>query len=402
LDLQSKAIEEGTAMAVATEEIHCARLRDRIQNSLRKQGFVLRNNELLLPDHADKDTLRNLHALAVQSRIEQARPGLERHEPRLLRHIASGAEVVPERISPRLVEVEMGTENELLFRYARLHWSIPVSAGYGRRIRFLVIDDSNDRLIGIIGLGDPVYSLKPRDEWIGWSRDAKRQHIRDVMDAFVLGAVPPYSQLLCGKLVALLVASDEVREAVTRKYWGRHSWISETKHEGRLALITTTSALGRSSLYRRIRFENTPIYISVGFTRGSGEFQFANGVFEDLRRFAVDHCDATAKDARWGNGFRNRREWIRKALPKLGLPSDLVYHGIAREILVIPILDNAAGVLRGEESILQWRCRPACKLFAWFRERWLLPRARCDQRYRSFEPESYRLWRRRHKDSHAH
>jgi uncharacterized protein DUF4338 len=106
-------------MAVATEEIHCARLRDRIQNSLLNQGFVLRNNELLLPDHADKDTLRNLHALAVQSRIEQARPALERHEPRLLRHIASGAEVVPERISPRLVEVGPGTENELLFRYAR-------------------------------------------------------------------------------------------------------------------------------------------------------------------------------------------------------------------------------------------------------------------------------------------
>ncbi len=57
-------------MAVATEEIHCAWLRDRIQNSLRKQGFVPRNNELLLPDNADKNTLRNLHALAVQSRIE--------------------------------------------------------------------------------------------------------------------------------------------------------------------------------------------------------------------------------------------------------------------------------------------------------------------------------------------
>ncbi|MGH8472355.1 MAG: Druantia anti-phage system protein DruA [Gammaproteobacteria bacterium] len=98
-----------------------------------------------------------------------------------------------------------------------------------------------------------------------------------------------------------------MRDAVTRKYRGRHSWISETKHEGRLVLITTTSALGRSSLYRRIRFEDSPIYISVGFTRGSGEFQFANGVSEDLRRFAVDRCDATAKDARWGKGFRNRR-----------------------------------------------------------------------------------------------
>ncbi|MGH8472133.1 MAG: Druantia anti-phage system protein DruA, partial [Gammaproteobacteria bacterium] len=34
------------------------------------------------------------------------------------------SEVVPEQISPRVVEVEAGTQNELLFRYARLHWSI--------------------------------------------------------------------------------------------------------------------------------------------------------------------------------------------------------------------------------------------------------------------------------------
>ena len=37
--------------------------------------------------------------------------------------------------------------------------------------------------------------------------------LRNVMDAFVLGAVPPYRELLCGKLVAMLAASDEVRDA---------------------------------------------------------------------------------------------------------------------------------------------------------------------------------------------
>jgi len=68
--------------------------------------------------------------------------------------------------------------------------------------------------------------------------------LHHALDAFVLGSVPPYSSLLCGKLIALLVASDEVREAFRRKYGGRSSVITERTLDGSLALITTTSATG--------------------------------------------------------------------------------------------------------------------------------------------------------------
>ncbi|MCX8086374.1 MAG: DUF4338 domain-containing protein [Rhodocyclaceae bacterium] len=75
----------------------------------------------------------------------------------MLAHLANGRELDPARIAPRLVEVERETTGELLFRYARLHWSIPVSAGYGRRLRFLVWDDGHDRLMGILNSrGDPA------------------------------------------------------------------------------------------------------------------------------------------------------------------------------------------------------------------------------------------------------
>jgi hypothetical protein len=300
--------------------------------------------------------------------------------------------VKPERISPRLVEVEPGTEDEFLFRYARLHWSIPVSAGYGRRLRFLVYDDSNGKLVGLFGLGDPVFSLGPRDRWIGWNHEAKRRRLRCVMDAFVLGAVPPYSQLLCAKLVALLATSDEVRHAFRRKYGGRSSFIGRKPLDGRLALITTTSALGRSSIYNRLRFGESPAFESVGFTLGSGEFHFTNGVYRDLRDYAVRRCEPTAKHERWGEGFRNRRELLRKVLPLLGLSRELVYHGIRREIFVAPLARNSAAFLRGEHDRLRWHRRPAKEIFEWFRERWLLPRAARDERYRTFDPATYRLW----------
>ena len=247
------------------------------------------------PDPRDKSKLRGLHREAVKHKVERSRPGLERHENRLLKYIAAGGDVVPERIRPQLVLVQPGSEDELLFRYARLHWSIPVSAGYGRRIRYVVYDESNEKLIGLFGLSDPIFSLGPRDRWIGWNLEAKKSWLQCVMDLFVLGAVPPYSRLLCGKLIALLATSRAVQEEFHRKYGDKRSYINRKPLDGRLALLTTTSALGRSSLYNRLRYKKRNVFESIGTTRGSGDFHFSNGFYNDLRQFAVEHCDATAK-----------------------------------------------------------------------------------------------------------
>jgi hypothetical protein len=215
--------------------------------------------------------LRRLHTLAVRSRLERAKKGLERHEAALLARFAAGPEVDPARMQPRLVQVRPRTPDELLFRYACLHWSIPVSSGYGRRLRFLVVDGHNGKLMGLFGLGDPVFSLAPRDRWVGWDKEGRRARLRHVLDAFVPGAAPPYSFLLGGKLLALLAASGEVREAFRQKYAGRASCIGARTSDGSLALLTTTSALGRSSLYNRLSFRERLLYQRVGFTRGTGD-----------------------------------------------------------------------------------------------------------------------------------
>lgn len=369
-------------------------LRTQIIQSLLAQGFRIENDAIFPPKNLSKDKIRQIHQTAVKYRIERARKALFRKEPELLRYIASGKEVVPKKMAPRIVEVLPGSTEELLFRYASLHWSIPVSSGYGRRLRFLVIDEYNGKLIGLIGLGDPVYSLRPRDEWVGWTMLNRKERLRNVMDAFVLGAVPPYSFLLCGKLVAMLAASDTIRYAFKRKYGGKSSVIRRETHDGRLAMLTTTSALGRSSVYNRLRFRDRLLYLSVGFTRGSGEFHFANGLYGAISAFAEEHCDPTAKQGQWGTGFRNRREVIRKCLRALGLPSDWLYHGIEREVFVIPLARNTRQFLRGEHSRLLWHQQTETQMCEYFRERWMLPRVRRDQRYHDFDPESYRLWNR--------
>jgi uncharacterized protein DUF4338 len=361
--------------------------------SLDAQGFRFNGGILAGPESNQKEALRRLHCSSVRHRKDIARAGLQRHEDRLLRYLASGSEIDPERIQPRLVEVQPDSENELLFRYARLHWSVPISAGYGRRLRYVIYDDTNGKLIGLFGLGDPVFNLAPRDRWIGWDGEARRARLQCAQDLFVLGAVPPYSSLLCGKLIAVLATSREVQEAFRRKYEGQTALISAKPLDGRLALLTTTSALGRSSLYNRIYYAEDLTFQSVGFTKGSGEFHFANGLYTKLRKLALDRCYATAKNASWGVGFRNRREVIRKALPLLGLSPDLLYHGIEREVFVAPLGHNARSFLRGDEDDFCAYAYSANDIFAWFRDRWLLPRSRRDQRYKLFDKEEYRIWK---------
>lgn len=373
-------------------------LREAVLESLRNQGFEIQDGAIVPPTELGKDALRALHAGAVAHLVEKARHNLIRHETRLLGHLADGAMLDPSKIKPRLVRVERGTEQELLFRWARLHWSVPTSAGYGRRLRFLVIDEHNEKLIGLIGLGDPVMSLGPRDRWIGWDRKTREAGLRPVLDAHVLGAVPPYSHLLAGKLVALLATSVEVRAAFAAKYAGRATVISGAENDGQLALITTTSALGRSSMYNRLRYRPNAaqrgrlVFEPVGFTQGTGQFQFANGLYGALTEYALANVQPTAKSQKWGSGFRNRREVVTKSLISLGLNPEALYSGVVRQALCAPLAANTVEFLRGEDRALQPFQDTADELAEFWRKRWLLGRAERDGSFREFEPSSWQLW----------
>jgi hypothetical protein len=367
-------------------------IRARILKSLRRQGFRLKSGRLSLPEEVDKDWLRRLHIEAVTHKRENGKHALGRKEKELLRWIANGSEVIPQLIKPALVEVLPGTIEELLFRYACLHWSIPVSSGYGRRLRYVVIDQANDKLIGLIGLGDPVFALAPRDNWIGWNAEQRRSGLHHVLDAFVLGAVPPYSHLLCGKLVAMLAASREVTKRFQQKYGGQQALISHAERSGEVALITTTSALGRSSLYNRLTFWTDLMFIPVGFTRGSGEFQFLNGLYDEMGEFATKRLTPTAKNEFWGSGFRNRREVVQKCIHAAGLHQDLLYHGVQREVFIVPTARNSAEFLRGDDPTLHHYERTVPSISEWFRERWLLGRAERTSSYQEFTRASYSLW----------
>lgn len=371
------------------------KLRSAIRRSLRAQGFNVVGNRVSFRQRRDKRSIRKRNEHAVEKRILLAEDALAHDEEKLLAYIASGGEVDPTQIKPKLRQVEPDTIESKLFRYACLHWSIPVSEGYGRRLRFLIFDESNGKLMGLFALGDPVYSIKARDEWIGWDSKAKAERLYHVMDAYVLGAVPPYSRLLAGKLVALATVCNEVRKVFAQRYTNRKTLISGKKRGPHLALVTTTSALGRSSLYNRVKYKNRLVFQSVGFTGGWGEFHFSDGVYEDLSEFAKRHCVPSEKKTQWGNGFRNRRELVQKVLFKLGFPKAMLNHGIQRELFVAPLAANTVEFLCGEEGPLRYRRLSFGKAVEFWRRRWLIPRAERDDSFREFNREEWRLWKTR-------
>lgn len=361
-------------------------LRHKLHEHLIALGFSKNCRGYFIGSRLTKDKIRSLHSPHRQQTIEKNKAFIEEYGAELLEHFASGKDIRPTAIDPEIVEVFPGSVDSRLFRYASLLWSIPVSQGFGRRLRFLVRDRHNDRLIGLFALGDPVFNLSARDEWIGWSHQDRAKRLRHVMDAYVVGAVPPYSQLIGGKMIASLMASTEVIEAYTRKYSGQTTLIGNRNRCAALVLLTTTSALGRSSLYNRLALPTGHKFLHIGTTKGFGHFHLSGSIFESLRAYlqSTDHPYASGHS--YGMGPNWRLRVIRAALEQLGVDGDSVMrHGIGREVYALPIADNWKGVLLGRESAVAFRGLTVADIATYCLRRWIVPRARRDQRYRNFD-----------------
>lgn len=344
-------------------------------------GFTFDGDQVTPPAYTDKESIRRMYLADRKRFVEERTELLQRLERRALPFFATGREVVPPAVHPRIELVTSRLQSDI-FRYASLLWSIPVSTGYGRRMRFLIFDDSNEKLIGLLGLADPVYCLAVRDSWIGWADKDKRRRLWHVMDAFVLGAVPPYNYLLGGKLVAILATSNIVREHFIARYKGRPSTILGIIRDPHLVLLTTGSAMGRSSMLNRLKRDGEPIWASLGMTLGWGHFHLGNGQFEAMAEFMREEHPAVFNSYKFGGGPSWKLRVIRSCLRELEIPTAALNHGIKREVFAAPLSGNWRAFLQGERDTPEFYDRSTEDLMAFFRERWLLPRATRDSRYK--------------------
>ncbi len=308
----------------------------------------------------------------------------------MLQYLADGSDVQPEHIRPRLELINADTWQSDLFRLASLSWSVPVSEGFGRRLRYLVWDDHNKKLIGIMALGDPVFNLKARDELIGWTAADRGKRLVNILDAYVLGAIPPYNFLLGGKLIASLIRTKKVRDDFKEKYGSTRGIISKKKKHAQLVMVTTSSSLGRSSVYNRVKLGTQGYLRPIGFTSGWGHFHIPSSLFAEIRDYLRKIKHGYVNAHRFGEGPNWRLRTIRAALDELGFKADLLRHGIKREMFVCELAVNAARVLRGERKKAIYRgLKSVEEVGALARERWLIPRANRMPEYKNWKKAQF-------------
>lgn len=120
-----------------------ARLKRALRSHLRLLGFKRMEEGVLSPPDFSKDSFRRLHGAQRRERLQVEREFIAEQWPLLRGHFTNGSEVDPSRVAPRLELIQADTWQSDLFRMTALTWSVPVSQGYGRRMRFLVWTRSN-------------------------------------------------------------------------------------------------------------------------------------------------------------------------------------------------------------------------------------------------------------------
>jgi len=382
IDKARHSLSASSKTRIAKGEIRTA-----VETQLLAGGFFLNCSDKNGDANGDKQRIRNLHALIRSERLGANRSFIHEHGESLLPYFARGEDVDPSQIEPELIEVGAETLEANLFRFATSLWSVPVSQGFGRRLRFLVRDRSNGKLIGVFALGDPVFNLSARDDFVGWTATDRKDRLVHVMDAYVVGAVPPYSQLIGGKLVAGLMCSNEVRQAYERKYLDSKSIISGKAKRARLVLLTTTSALGRSSIYNRLLIPGGPQFNRIGTTKGYGHFHVSGDIFDLMKRYLEQIGHPYASGHKFGMGPNWRFRVVRTALDHVGISGESVLkHGIEREVYAIPLAHNWRAILLGNNVNVRSCVISAADIADFCLRRWIIPRSSRDQQYRDFHP----------------
>ncbi|MGH7088325.1 MAG: Druantia anti-phage system protein DruA, partial [Stellaceae bacterium] len=238
-------------------------------------------------------------------------------------------------------------------------------------------------------IGDPVFNLHVRDSLIDWTVKDRSKRLVNIMDAYVLGALPPYNMLLGGKLVACLLRTRDTTMILQKPMAARRASFPSRKRRARLLAITTSSSMGRSSVYNRLKLGGFEYFKSIGYTGGWGHFHIPDSLFLDLRDY-LRHIDHSYADRnRFGQGPNWRLRTTRAALAALGFKEDMLRHGIQREVFLCQLASNATKLLhsgKGRPNLTSLLTAEEVSDLAI--ERWIVPRALRRPEFKEWEAEN--------------
>lgn len=312
-----------------------------------------------------------------------------------LKHLIRGRDLDVGSIAPNIHPCET-SEDHALFRFLNATWSAPQGRYLGRRLRFIVRDHGQvgRPVIGILALGSSIVRSRERDAFIGWGQEEKRQNLINIMDITVLGAVPPYSYLLGGKLMCYIAASDQIRNFYRRRYRDQQT-IQLKRKANDLALLVTSSLFGRSALYNRVRFDGEDLFEPIGETEGFGTVHLSQATLS-LMYSLLDEMGEVPRN-RFGDGPNWKMRLVRSACDALGISHHTVLnHGLEKSLYAIRTAHNSLEFLAGDDPKLRYKSRPMKRVVEFWRERWLQARAdrvEIKDLVADFDPVRWAAWK---------
>ncbi|TWB48259.1 Druantia anti-phage system protein DruA [Nitrospirillum viridazoti] len=214
-----------------------------------------------------------------------------------------------------------------------------------------------------------------------------------IVDVSICGAIAPYNELLGGKLVALLLASREVRDHYAERY-GKQVSVIASQMAGRavskpadLRVLTTTSLYGvGSSQYNRLALravehpglDHDLRWDSIGKSRtgGFGTLHLGADTAHALRQMAQSAHASRRINNRFGEGTSPRLRQIREGLDAIGIDSDaILHHNTPRLFYACELGSGSRDSLMGMAGD-EFHASPASTIAAAWRRRWLDGRVR--------------------------
>lgn len=359
-------------------------LKNRIISVIKDQGFKI--NPHLRPMADQKEIYKKIQVKSKKEQLKAHQEFILRYKGIIKHYLRNGSQIKPCDISLELREVVPDSLEEIIFKWWNLNWwSIPYQRPYGRQMRFVLWDRHHNTPFGLIGLQSPVLKMSVRDKALKIPKEELDYWVNHSMHAQRLGALPPYNSLIGGKMVALAVTCNELRQKYRDKYIDRESILQKRILDPNLFFITTTSAFGKSSIYNRLNYCKQKVAISLGYTKGFGTFHIPEDLYIEIIKYLEIKGIEAARS--FGSGPSRRIKLLSMAFRHLEIPN-FTYHNLKREFFLFPLIENLIDVIAKKEEPIYYN-RSFKDLELYWKNRWAIPRSERDNSWRTFDTEEF-------------
>ena len=222
------------------------------------------------------------------------------------------------------------------------------NSNIGRNLNFLIRDKKTGKYLGVTCMSSDFLDLTPRDNYIGWEREAKTQRMinHTCIGSTIVPIQPLGYNLVGGKLLALLCLSDTVE-----KTW-------EHQYTDKLVGVTTTSLYGKTKQIPLSQYDGLKHWKKMGWSAGSVSYEPTLPTRKMIQLWLMKNH--TYKYFEWyvakkDTGQPHKRDHRNRshtfAYNQLGIDKSIIKSEHARGIYFSELFNNTKEFLREEITV---------------------------------------------------